>query len=75
MPYEKLETLEDVMTALGGRQAVADLLDAKSSTISMWKYAGKFPANTYVIMTDALHAIDKTAPATLWAMKKTEAAQ
>jgi hypothetical protein len=69
MSYEMLETFSDVWDALGGRQGMADLTGAKTSTLSMWKKAESFPSNTYVAMTDALRAIGKTAPASLWGMK------
>jgi hypothetical protein len=69
MSYEMLETFSDVWDALGGRQGLIGLTGAKTSTLSMWKKAESFPSNTYVAMTDALRAIGKTAPASLWGMK------
>jgi len=69
MSSEILETFSEVWDALGDRQGVADLTGAKPSTLSMWKKAGSFPSNTYVVMTEALRACGKTAPASLWSMK------
>jgi hypothetical protein len=69
MSSEMLETFSEVWDALGGRLGIAALTGAKTNTLSMWKSAGKFPSNTYVAMTDALRAIGKTAPASLWSMK------
>lgn len=67
---EPLETLEQVFTALGGNPGLESLTGSKPSTVSMWKKAGSFPAKTYVLMTEALHAIGKTAPDSLWGMKE-----
>lgn len=76
MDLEILDTAADVFTALGENPGVADLTGAKPSAISMWRAAESFPPNTYVIMTDALRAIGKTAPDSLWRMKvPAEAAQ
>jgi hypothetical protein len=62
-------TFEDVMTALGGNGPVGDLTGAKASTVSMWKKAGSFPSNTFLVMGEALSAMGKSAPASLWNMK------
>lgn len=69
MSLENLDTFSEVMDALGGNQGVGELTGAKPSTLSMWRKANSFPSNTYVVITDALHAIGKTAPASLWGMK------
>jgi hypothetical protein len=69
MDLEMLETAADVFTALGENPGVADLTGAKPSAISMWRKAESFPPNTYVVMTDALRAIGKIAPDSLWRMK------
>jgi len=70
MSLENLDTFSEVMEALGGNQGVGDLTGAKPSTLSMWRKANSFPSNTYVVITDALRAIGKTAPASLWGMKQ-----
>jgi hypothetical protein len=69
MSSEMLETFSEVWDALGEHQGIAGLTGAKASTVSMWKSAGSFPANTYIILTDALRAIGKTAPDSFWRMK------
>lgn len=69
MDLQTLDTLDEVITALGGTDGLFDLLGAKPSTISMWKKAGNFPSNSYVVMTDALRQKGKTAPDLLWKMK------
>lgn len=69
MDLEMLETVDDVFAALGKNPGVQALTGDKPSTVSMWRTAGKFPANTYVVLTEALRAIGKTAPDSLWKMK------
>lgn len=69
MSFEMLETATQVFDALGGNAGVGKLTGAKSSAMSMWRQAESFPPNTYVAMTDALRALGKTAPDSLWRMK------
>jgi hypothetical protein len=69
MPLDLLETTSDVMDALGGNGAVAALTDSKPSAVSNWRSFETFPPNTYVVMTQALAAIGKEAPTSLWRMK------
>lgn len=71
---EELQTPLDIIKALGGHHAVAKLTGSKAKAV--WNWTESFPSNTYVAITDALHAIDKTAPDALWRMKApAEAAQ
>lgn len=69
MDLEHLETIAAVFDALGGNGGLEALTGSKTSTVSMWKAAERFPSNTFIVITDALHAIGKTAPASLWGMK------
>jgi hypothetical protein len=69
MSQKILHTVADVFEALGGNSGLEDITGSKPSAISMWKKAGKFPANTYLMITGALEARGKSAPASLWAMK------
>lgn len=66
---EELLTTLDVIIALGGNQPVADLTGSTNKAVSNWRGFETFPSNTYVAITEALAAIDKTAPASLWGMK------
>jgi len=68
-----LITTRAVMAALGGTHAVAKLTNRKYSAAANWllSFDGKepaFPSNTYLAITRALAAVDKTAPASLWGM-------
>jgi len=70
MDLENLETVDAVFTALGGPSGMQALTGSKPNTVSMWKAAKCFPSNTYLIITEALRTINKTAPASLWGMKQ-----
>jgi hypothetical protein len=74
MSLEILESTSDVMDALGGNRAVEAITSAKPSAVSNWRGSKVFPSNTYVAMTEALHAIGKTAPASLWGMRQSNQA-
>lgn len=69
MSKANLTTFDEVMDALGGNGPVGDLVGAKASTVSMWRKAQSFPANTYLAMTEAMKARGVSAPASLWGMK------
>lgn len=66
---ETLTTTSEVVEALGGYLAVAEITGSKPKAVSNWPRFNTFPANTYVALTEALLAKGKTAPATLWGMK------
>lgn len=66
---ETLSTTSEVMDALGGNLAVAELTGSNNKAVWNWRVAETFPANTYVALTQALLAKGKTAPASLWGMK------
>lgn len=66
-------TVEDVISELGGFDAVKALTGRKSSSaVPMWKLRRKFPPNTYTVMIAALQAKGATAPASLWGMPQAE---
>lgn len=71
---EELSTTSDVLDALGGNAAVADLTGSKAKAVWNWRKFETFPSNTYVAMKQALLAKGKTAPASLWGMKQPERA-
>lgn len=66
---EVLKTTAEVVDALGGYLAVAEITGSKPKAVSNWPRFNTFPAKTYVALTEALLAKGKTAPATLWGMK------
>lgn len=65
---DHLTSAEQVFEALGGITAVAALTNRKYTAAHNWRAFGRFPTNTYLVMTEALAAQGKTAPASLWGM-------
>lgn len=64
---QRLNTLEEVIKALGGNREVAALTGRRSvHAVSMWKDRGSFPSNTLLIMKAALKARSMEAPSELW---------
>lgn len=69
-----LGTVREVVDALGGLKAVADLTGVDPGTVSAWQTRiGSFPARTYLVLTAALEERGKTAPAGLWRMAEARA--
>lgn len=66
---DELKTTSEVMDALGGNIAVAELTSSSTKAVWNWRGFETFPSKTYVAMIGALEARGKTAPATLWGMK------
>jgi len=69
-----LKTVRGVVDALGGKDAVCDLLDATPKQVWNWinRKGGKFPACYYVKMQAALKRRGVTAPPSLWTMRGLE---
>lgn len=65
---QQLTSISEVIDALGGIQAVADLTGRKYMAAAQDKRLGKFPSRTRDVMTVALAEKGKTAPASLWGM-------
>lgn len=72
MHLKELNTAADVMEALGGNPAVARLTDRTAKAVSNWRAIGSFPADTYIAMGGALHALGYIAPPSLWRMVAAE---
>ncbi|WP_213287545.1 hypothetical protein [Bradyrhizobium sp. sGM-13] len=66
---DELSTTSEVIDALGGNAAVAKITGSTVKAVWNWRGFETFPSNTYVALTDALRAIGKTAPPSLWGMK------
>jgi hypothetical protein len=62
-----LETVEDVIAALGGPKRVA-ALTARATAVPMWKNRKRFPAKTFTILQAALRDMGLSAPNGLWGM-------
>ena len=67
---KQLSSIEDVISELGGIDAVRELTHRTRSTsaVPMWKVRKTFPTNTYAVMKAALRAKGADAPDSLWNM-------
>lgn len=77
-PLRMLETTDAVIEALGVER-IRELTGRKSaSAVFNWKengFVGKFPADTFVVLTEALEREGFTAPPALWGMVPSHAAE
>lgn len=64
-----LTTARAVVDALGGAKTVASLTNRTTeNAVYNWTSAGRFPADTYLVLTTELRKLGKSAPDSLWAM-------
>lgn len=68
-PLELL-TVDQVVDALGGTVAVADLTGKKPQQISLARKSGRLPTDTFLIMGEQLRQSGFQAPPRLWGMKE-----
>lgn len=62
-----LETVDEVISELGGPEKVGDLTGHKPGAVNMWRYGIKtLPAKTYVVLKHALKQRGCEAPDELW---------
>lgn len=71
----ELQTAKDVIDVIGGTGATARLNGRKSNHVVNWRNAGRFPADTYLVMKQQIEAQGFTAPASLWGIREPESAQ
>lgn len=64
----QLSSTEEVIAALGGKQAVMTLTGRSWSAVWNWENRKSFPANTYAVLKPALESTGATAPDSLWGM-------
>jgi hypothetical protein len=67
----ELTTTRDIIAALDGNQAVAALTGRKTQHVTNWKKDG-FPADTFLILTDALAKLGYRASPKLWGIDPVE---
>lgn len=66
----KLRTTSEVIDALGGIRALSELTRTSINGIYNWRAVGQFPADTYIVIREALGEIGKSAPDHLWPMRQ-----
>lgn len=65
-----IETVTDIIDALGGNEPVALLTSTTSKAVSNWRGFNKFPANTFIVIKSELMRIGASAPDHLWSMRE-----
>jgi hypothetical protein len=65
-----LRTTAGIIDALGGNEALADLANISINAVYNWRAGKQFPADTYLLLKEALKAIDADAPDYLWPMRQ-----
>lgn len=61
----ELTTPKEVIAALGGLSEVARIAQTTNKAVWNWQERG-FPAETFLVMSDALERAGHKAPPTLW---------
>jgi len=69
MANSPLTTVDEVIEALGGNTAAAELLEVGYNSIINWRMSDRFPASTYVQIQGELGKRQKVASAYLWRMR------
>jgi hypothetical protein len=64
------ETATEIIDALGGTSAVADLTGSSATAVSNWRAVNRLPSNTYLVIKDALARLGRAAPDHLWSMRE-----
>ena len=72
MNLPNLTTAQEVIERLGGIKGVAEMTNSKYQRVWNWKSFGRFPARTYILMTNELRRRGYTAPTELWSMSEAE---
>ena len=62
----RLTSARAVIAAMGGNGPVAALTGRKTQHVTNWKAGGRLPADTYLILTDALAREGYHASPKLW---------
>lgn len=70
-----LRTTSDVINALGGIAALAQLTGVSNPGVYNWRAGRQFPADTYLLIKAELKALGHDAPDHLWPMRTKKAAR
>ena len=62
----RFATTKDVVTALGGTDAVAKMFNVTSQAVSVWRVRGHFPPHTFSKIQTELLMLQSTADLSLW---------
>lgn len=64
----ELQTVREIIDALGGAGEIARLTDRETNHVVNWRNEGRFPAKTFLVITAALKERGHSAPIALWGM-------
>jgi len=64
--YRHLDTVDDVIDAIGGSSAIAQLTGRGRTAVSNWRSWERFPACLHALMTEALLQRGCVASPALW---------
>lgn len=65
-----LHSVKDVVAALGGPTETARIAKSGANNVWNWKSTNKFPADSYLLLSEELKARDLYAPPSLWGMRE-----
>ena len=68
MDLRELNSIDEVLDALGGLTAAGRLVNKTAQHVHNWRIAGQFPAKTYLVFSEELKARGKKAPLRLFGM-------
>jgi hypothetical protein len=69
MGIRELETTSDVIDECGGTVAFGRLVNKTKQSVSNYRASGRFPPETYLIVTAELRSRRCAAPPKLWGME------
>jgi hypothetical protein len=70
MASHHIETVSEVIDALGGTTACGRLILRSPQAVCNWRQTNVLPAVLFLRMTEELHARGYTAPARLWGIEE-----
>ncbi|MBI1202649.1 MAG: hypothetical protein GC182_09080 [Rhodopseudomonas sp.] len=71
MKRKRLNSVEDVLAALGGTGAIIVMTGRSPQAISGWRSEGRIPPKYFYLMTEALELLEMEADPELWGMVAT----
>jgi hypothetical protein len=67
-----LKSADEVIDALGGTVATANLTGRKAQHVTNWRASGRLPAKTFLVISKQLRELEKSAPPSLWGITEPE---
>jgi hypothetical protein len=67
---KRLTSTAQVIDAFGGNKKFAEVALTTPQAVNNWRRDKAFPANTYLIICEALDVAGLSAPDSLWSMRR-----